>query len=87
MLGVRLDPETEAGLARLARQTRRSKSDVARDAMREYLDRHSLDAELQREVRLIARKAADNELLDDLEAFEEDILESDRGHRKDDRAA
>lgn len=40
MLGVRLDPETEAGLARLAKRTRRAKSDIAREAVRRYVARH-----------------------------------------------
>lgn len=40
MLGVRLDPETERQLAQLATRTRRSKSDIAREAVRHYVARH-----------------------------------------------
>ena len=54
MLGLRLDSAMERRLAQFARQTRRSKSDIARDAMREYLDRHAGDDEYQRQVRAIA---------------------------------
>lgn len=38
MLGVRLDPETEARLERLARETGRPKSYYAREAIRSYLE-------------------------------------------------
>lgn len=37
MLGVRLEPELEASLASLAKRTRRSKSDIARQAIRHYI--------------------------------------------------
>lgn len=68
MLGVRLDPETEAGLAALARRTRRSKSDIARVAVKEYLERSSHDAELKRQLAVIrkARTRDDLVLVDDL---------------------
>lgn len=69
MLGVRLDPETEAGLARLAKQTRRAKSDIAREAVRRYVSRH--DAAYLAEARrqsIAASSVADSpeELLDEL---------------------
>jgi len=38
MLGVRLEPELEKKLDRLARQTGRSKSYYAREAIRHYLE-------------------------------------------------
>lgn len=38
MLGVRLDPDTEARLARLAKATGRSKSHYAKEAIKEFLD-------------------------------------------------
>ncbi len=38
MLGVRLDPELEARLEKLARTTRRSKSYYAREAIRNFLE-------------------------------------------------
>lgn len=40
MLGVRLDPETERQLASLAARSRRSKSDIAREAIRVHVRRH-----------------------------------------------
>lgn len=40
MLGVRLDPETERQLATLAKRSRRSKSDIAREAISKHVRRH-----------------------------------------------
>ena len=40
MLGVRLSDDLSARLAALAKVEGRSKSEVARDAVRAYLDRH-----------------------------------------------
>jgi predicted transcriptional regulator len=56
MLGVRLGTEVERRLERFARQHRRAKSDIARAAIGEYLDRHSLDDELERQLRACADK-------------------------------
>ncbi|HEY0013191.1 MAG TPA: ribbon-helix-helix protein, CopG family [Allosphingosinicella sp.] len=57
MLGVRLDPETEQALEALARRTRRTKSDIAREAVRTYVRRHDdvYLAEARRQSRLVAR--------------------------------
>ena len=70
MLGVRLDPETEAGLARLAKQTRRAKSDIAREAVRRYVARHDAAylAEARRQSLLAAAEEDDDTLalLDEL---------------------
>ena len=41
MLGVRLEPELEASLARLSRQLRRTKSDIARQAISQYVRRQN----------------------------------------------
>jgi len=38
MLGIRLEPELEARLKRLAKKTGRSKSYYAREAIRQYLE-------------------------------------------------
>lgn len=43
MLGVRLDSDTERQLDALARRTRRTKSDIAREAVRGYVRRHAAD--------------------------------------------
>lgn len=40
MLGVRLDETTERGLGDLARRTRRTKSDIAREAIARFVRRH-----------------------------------------------
>ncbi len=39
MLGVRLDPELEQRLSVLAEKTKRSKSFLAKEALRDYMDR------------------------------------------------
>ncbi len=56
MLGVRLDIETERQLASLAKRSRRSKSDIAREAIRTYVRRH--DATLIAEARRQSLRAA-----------------------------
>ena len=40
MLGVRLDDDLERRLAAVARNQGRSKSDIARDAVRRYVEQH-----------------------------------------------
>jgi RHH-type transcriptional regulator, rel operon repressor / antitoxin RelB len=40
MLGVRLDDELERRLTTVARSQGRSKSDIARDVIRRYVDQH-----------------------------------------------
>lgn len=51
MLGVRLDDELERRLTSVARSQGRSKSDIAREAVRRYVDRHdsALWAEAKRQ--------------------------------------
>lgn len=58
---------------RFARATRRTKSDVARDAMREYLDRHAADEEYQRQVAAIAAATSESDFAE-LEAIGHDAL-------------
>jgi RHH-type rel operon transcriptional repressor/antitoxin RelB len=53
MLGLRLEKELEERLDRFAAQRMRTRSDVARAAVREYLDRHSIDEEFRRQVRML----------------------------------
>ncbi|HVI97964.1 MAG TPA: ribbon-helix-helix protein, CopG family [Sphingomonas sp.] len=69
MLGVRLDTETERSLTALARRTRRTKSDIAREAVRLYVRRHdeSYLAEARRQSLAAAAKddPAILDLLDD----------------------
>lgn len=49
MLGVRLEPEIEERLRILAEATGRSKSEIAREAIRRYLQERDLTAEARRQ--------------------------------------
>jgi hypothetical protein len=62
MLGLRLEKELEQRLDRFASKTRRTRSSVARDAVREYLDRHSLDDEFLRQVGVLKGDAVDQDV-------------------------
>lgn len=70
MLGVRLDDELERRLASVARTQGRSKSDIAREAVRRYVDRH--DAAFLAEARRQSLAAAAAESREDF-AFSEAI--------------
>ncbi|KQN28155.1 MULTISPECIES: ribbon-helix-helix protein, CopG family [unclassified Sphingomonas] len=65
MLGVRLDSELEERLAAVARTQGRSKSDIAREAVRRYVERH--DEAFLAEARRQSMKAAarDREVQDE----------------------
>ena len=56
MLGVRLDDDLEARLTSVARTQGRSKSDLARDVIRRYVDLH--DAALRAEAKRQSLAAA-----------------------------
>jgi RHH-type rel operon transcriptional repressor/antitoxin RelB len=56
MLGVRLDTELEERLAAVARTQGRSKSDIAREAVRRYVDLH--DEAYRREARRQSLRAS-----------------------------
>ena len=56
MLGVRLDDELERRLTSVARSQGRSKSDIARDAVRRYVDLH--DAAFLAEAKRQSQRAA-----------------------------
>ncbi|WP_298091907.1 ribbon-helix-helix protein, CopG family [uncultured Sphingomonas sp.] len=56
MLGVRLDTELEERLAAVARTQGRSKSDIAREAVRRYVDLH--DEAYRREARRQSERAS-----------------------------
>jgi len=61
MLGVRLDTDLELRLAAVARTQGRSKSDIAREAVRRYVDLHdeAFRAEARRQsLRAAAREPA-----------------------------
>jgi RHH-type rel operon transcriptional repressor/antitoxin RelB len=59
MLGVRLDTELEERLAAVARTQGRSKSDIAREAVRRYVDLH--DEAYRREARRQSMRASKRE--------------------------
>lgn len=73
LLGLRLDSDMEQRLGRFAMETRRSKSEIAREAVREYLDRHAMDAELQRQLSVIAAADDDDDLFW-LDAMHDDLM-------------
>ena len=56
MLGVRLNDELEQRLTNVARSQGRSKSDIAREAVRRYVDLH--DEALKAEARRQSQRAA-----------------------------
>ena len=65
MLGVRIDSELEQRLAAVARSQGRSKSDIAREAVRRYVERHdeAFLAEAKRQsLQASARDSADDEV-------------------------
>ncbi|PAX09303.1 ribbon-helix-helix protein, CopG family [Sphingomonas lenta] len=68
MIGLRLDPDLEQRVRRIAREHGRSASDVVREAIRRFLDQTGDDLERERELRLIAASVDDGEM-DELEAF------------------
>ncbi len=54
MLGLRLTPEIESRLARFVRRRGVAKSEVARSALIDYLDRHENDDDFERQVAAVA---------------------------------
>jgi RHH-type rel operon transcriptional repressor/antitoxin RelB len=66
MLGVRLDSELEERLAAVARTQGRSKSDIAREAVRRYVERHdeAFLAEAKRQSLRAAARVRDIEAED-----------------------
>lgn len=85
MLGLRLDSAMAEHLERFARATRRSKSDIARDAVREYLDRHALDDEYKRQVQAIAAATTEDDLAW-LDAVNDDLLANEPDYDRGDAA-
>ncbi len=68
MLGVRLDEDLEQRLAAVARTQGRSKSDIAREAVRRYVERH--DEAFLAEAKRQSLKAALEDRADDWKFFE-----------------
>ncbi len=76
MLGVRLDSELEERLAAVARTQGRSKSDIAREAVRRYVDLY--DEAYRREARRQSMRASRREVAGDY-AFWDRIQQEDGG--------
>ncbi len=72
MLGLRLERDLEERLDGFAAQTRRSRSQITRDALREYLDRHATDTEWRRQIAMLAAATTDEDL-DEMDAFHDDM--------------
>jgi predicted transcriptional regulator len=64
MLGVRLDAETERGLEALARQTRRPKSQIAREAIQQYVAKSDARGRARQEWLAISRRESEDAGLD-----------------------
>ena len=64
MFGIRLEPELENKLAAVARRRGRTKSDLAREAIRRYLSEDGLAAEARRQSLLVSKSEAEQEALD-----------------------
>ncbi len=68
MLGFRLDDDLERRLTAVARSQGRSKSDIARDAVRRYVDLH--DEAFRAEARRQSLRASARDATGDWEFFE-----------------
>lgn len=70
MLGVRLEPELEARLAAVAQAYGRTKSDIAREAVRRYIKEHdaAYRAECRRQSLVAAAAGTDDDFWEDLGA-------------------
>lgn len=78
MLGIRIDEVLERRLAQVASQQGRTKSEVARDAVRKYVDRY--DAAYRAEARRQSLRAAERDNPADW-GFAEAIEAEDGGWR------
>ncbi len=65
MLAVRIDKELDSQLAALAKQKRRSKSELVREALRRYLDHDAWMRECRRQSE-VATAGASEDPVDDL---------------------
>jgi RHH-type rel operon transcriptional repressor/antitoxin RelB len=78
VLGVRLDSDLEERLAAVARTQGRSKSDIAREAVRRYVDLH--DEAFRREARRQSQRASRRDVREDY-AFWETVGTEDAAWR------
>jgi RHH-type rel operon transcriptional repressor/antitoxin RelB len=66
-LGVRLEPELDRELSALARKQGRSRSDLAREAIRRYLQSAEIPREARRQSLLVSRRKVEKSALDFIE--------------------
>lgn len=85
MLGVRLDDDLEQRLTAVARTQGRSKSDIARDAVRRYVELHDAAflAEAKRQsLRAAARGWSEEDReWEAMAAADDDLSDLNAGHR------
>ncbi len=68
MFGVRLEPELDRRLAALAKQVGKTKSELAREAIRRFLMEHDLIVEARHQSLLVSGSADEKAALDLIEA-------------------
>jgi RHH-type rel operon transcriptional repressor/antitoxin RelB len=67
MFGIRLERDLDQRLAALAKRQGRTKSDLAREAIRRYLMDDDLAAEARRQSLLVSRSDSEQDALDFIE--------------------
>jgi RHH-type rel operon transcriptional repressor/antitoxin RelB len=67
MFGIRLEPELDRRLAALAKQQGKTKSDLAREAIRRFLLENDLVAEAKRQSLLVSQSPIEQDTLDFIE--------------------
>ena len=67
MFGIKIDEALEKRVSRFARSRGQAKSEVGRRALIEYLDRHELEEEFKRQIRVLADQDLSD--MDELEAI------------------
>ncbi len=67
MFGIRLERDLDQRLAALAKRQGRTKSDLAREAIRRYLIDDALAAEARRQSLLVSKGGSEPEALDFIE--------------------
>ena len=76
MLAIRIEPELEKGLAALSKQSGKSKSELAREAIRRYIFENTLAVEARRQSLLVSGGVDEQASLDLIEA----TLDTDGWH-------
>lgn len=67
MFGIRLEPELDRRLAALAKQQGKTKSELAREAIRRFLLENDLVAEARRQSLLVSKSSSEQNTLDFIE--------------------